>query len=596
MLALLPQSPTLDPITNFAAAKERQKLVLSAMASTGYITTEEAEAAWQEEIVIRPLEQSAPKMIAPHFVLYIRDLLQRDYGEDMYRLGMRVYTTLDLGVQELVQRVVSEKIAEYGVANDANNGAAVVIRAERGEIVAMVGSVDYYNEEIDGQVNMALAPRQMGSSFKPYTYLAAFEEGYTPSSTILDTPITYRTENGQTYTPRNIDGAYHGRITLRRALACSYNVPAVRLLEDIGIDKVLEMTRRVGIRSRADGNYGLSLALGTMEIPLLDHTFGYSIFANHGFAVGQPVPEHVRTPEGRDVEPAAILRIEDYRGNVIREYRPKVKPVVNPAHAYVLTHVLSDEDARRPAFGASAQYLVLDDRPVATKTGSTDGNREALCMGYTPQYVVGVWIGNADRRPMNRLLGSTGAGPIYHEIMKGLHEGLPVVEFRVPPNVVEVALCSQTRRVAQDGCPKFTEVFVEGTEPRERCTLTVHSWGSGDQPSQADSPGPEYEPPEQGIVALTWPSPGATLSGTVAMVGTATRKDLWYHKVEFSRDGSSWTTTEADYMKTNQVVDGTLAMWDTTKVENGTYWLKATLVDVTGNYIETSPIQVTVAN
>ncbi|NPV09758.1 MAG: penicillin-binding protein [Anaerolineae bacterium] len=595
MLTLLPQSPGLDPISNFEAAKARQKLVLSALANTGYITPEEAEAAWQEEIVIRSQQEPGIRAIAPHFVLYVRDLLQRDYGEDMYRLGMRVYTTLDVEIQSLAQRVVAEKIAEYGVPNNASNGAAVVIRPERGEIVAMVGSADYYNEEIDGQVNMALAPRQMGSSFKPYTYLAAFEEGYTARDTILDTPVAYRDELGRIYSPTNIDKAYHGRVTLRQALACSYNVPAVKLLDAIGVDKALNMARRLGITTLPDGYYGLSLTLGTKEIPLLDHTFAYSVFANHGFAVGQPVPEHVRTPGGREVEPAAILRIEDYRGKVIREYRPKVQPVVNPAYAYVLTHVLSDPEARRPAFGASARYLVLDDRPVATKTGSTDQNREALCMGYTPQYVVGTWIGNADRRPMNRLLGSTGAGPIYHEIMKGLHEGLPVVEFRRPSNVLELELCTQSGLLAGKGCPqRVTEVFAEGTQPTERCNLPGHARPGGPGPT-AELPA-EYEPPEQRILVLSYPQAGAVLSGVVPMIGTATGRDLWYHKVEYSLDGENWTTTELDYMKTNQVVDGTLALWDTTQMQNGAYWLKATYVDITGNYVATEPIQVTVEN
>lgn len=596
MLALVPQNPSLNPHDDYDAAKSRQQIVLSSLVEVGYLTPEEAEAAWREPLAVTPPENAAAPMIAPHFVLFVVDRLQQDYGEDMWRLGMHVRTTLDLDAQTMAERIVAEKIAEYGVPNNAENGAAVVIGPEQGEILAMVGSADYYNEDIQGQVNLALAPRQTGSSFKPYTYLAAFEKGYTASTTILDAPVSYRDELGRDYTPVNIDGGYHGLVSLRRALACSYNIPAVKLLEMIGIDAALNMARRLGITTLPEeAHYGLSLTLGAKEIPLLDHTFAYSVLANRGFMVGNSIPEPRLSSSPRTLEPAAVLEITDYRGRTVSQYQPKVEPVVNPAPVYVLTNVLSDPEARSPAFGASAQYLVLPDRPVATKTGSTDQNWEAWCMGYTPQYVVGTWIGNADRRPMNRLLGSTGAGPIYHAIMQGLHEGKPVVEFRRPANVLDVEVCTVTGLLPGDHCAgRTTEVFVAGTEPTRRCTPEDHvALGGTPTPAPTEPIDPAALPEE---VILRYPEPGATLGGVVSILGTATSPKLWYHKVEYSRDGNNWTTTELDYMKTDQVLDGVLAIWDTTPMGNGPYQLRAMVVDNTGNYIETPPVPVTVAN
>jgi len=594
MLALTPQNPSRNPLDNFGSAKRRQQIVLSSLVGAGYLTPEEAEAAWQEPLTVVPATDAAPTMLAPHFALYVQDLLRQDFGEDMWRLGMRVRTSLDMEVQALAEGVVAEKIAEYGVPNNAENGAAVVISPERGEVLAMVGSADYYNEAIQGQVNLALAPRQTGSSFKPYTYLAAFEQGYTAATPILDAPVTFKDDLGRDYSPVNIDGGYHGTVSLRRALACSYNVPAVKLLDMIGVDKVLNMARRLGITTLPEGvHYGLSLTLGAREIPLLDHTFAYSVLANRGFMVGRPIPEPRLSSSPRAIEPAAILEITDYRGRQVYEYRPKVQSVVDPGPVYVLTSILSDPEARRPAFGASAQYLVLPDRPVATKTGSTDENWEGWCMGYTPQYVVGAWIGNADRRPMKRLLGSTGAGPIYHSIMAALHEGKPVVEFRRPSSVVDREVCAVTGLLPADHCgSRVTDVFVLGTEPQKRCTPEDHI-AAGDATPPPTPIDPSTLPKE---VVLRYPEPGMTLSGVVAILGTATAPDLWYHKVEYAHEPGNWITTELDYMKANQVLDGVLAVWDTTAIENGPYQLRAMVVDVTGNYIETPAVPVTVAN
>jgi len=632
MLAHLPQNPSLNPIDNPEMAKRRQEIVLDTMVSQGYLTEEQAEAAKRENLVTRPREEHF-QLQAPHFALYVRDLLEREFGDRAYSLGLRVYTTLDLGIQRVAEQVAAEKIAEYGVARDARNAAVVVMRPSTGEILAMVGSVDYYDEEIDGQVNMALAPRQPGSSFKPYTYLTAFEEGYTAATMILDTPVSYPNPPNRPYSPMNIDRKYHGAVRLRRALGCSYNVPAVKLLNMVGVDKVVATARRLGITTLTEDYYGLSLTLGAEEVRLLDQVFAYSVFANGGHMVGQPVPAEDRRPGFRELEPVAILLAVDSEGNIVKQYtEPEVRRVADPRHVYILNSILSDPEARKPAFGRSADYLVLPDRPVATKTGSTDGNSDAWTVGYTPQYTVGVWVGNADRKKMRGLVGSTGAGPIYHEIMKSLHVGLDVIDFERPPGIVEVEICDLSGMLPTECCPKrVVEVFVEGTEPTETCTMhqlrrvnrETGQEAASDTPAElveerivvvypeeaADwvrenqaglahevTTSPARTSADRDVAIISYPSCGAVLRGKVRILGTATSHNLWYHKVEYSRRGWDWTTVELDYMKTSEVAGGVLATWDTTAVENGTYQLRAVVVDKTGNYVVSEPVEVTVAN
>lgn len=629
-LVAIPQSPALNPIDNAEAAKRRQGIVLDAMVRQGYLSEEEAGATKAGQLVIRSSAERY-QMRAPHFALYVRDLLQHQFGDSMHALGLRAYTTLDMGIQEMAERVAAEKIAEYGVANDCGNAAVVVIRPATGEILAMVGSVDYNNEEIAGQVNMALAPRQPGSSFKPYVYLAAFEQGYTAATMVLDIPTAFDNPPFDPYTPMNIDMKFHGAVRLRQALACSYNVAAVKLLQMLGIPKAVEMARRLGITTITNESYGLSLALGAEEIRLLDHVFAYGTLANGGIMAGRVLPEHERLPGFAELGPVAILLVEDGKGNILQQYtQPELRQVVQPQHVYILTNILSDEEARKPAFGASAANLVLADRPVATKTGSTNERTDGWTMGYTPQYAVGVWIGNADRHSMKQILGSTGAGPIYHAIMEQLHQGQPVVAFPRPEKIVEAEVCDLSGQLPNDYCPRrVKEVFVEGSEPKDRCTMhqLVRINRQTGQLATADTPADQIEervftvypaeaaawaqenstpqPPTGvgevpegvlGAIRISYPGAGAVLSGIVSITGTALSGNLWYHKVEFSQDGVNWTTCEADYMKTAQVDGGILATWDTTTVANGSYLLRAMVVDNTGNYVSTDPIAVTVAN
>lgn len=630
MIEQIVQYPAMNPINNYDLAKRRQEIVLDVMALQGYITPEEAYAAKQEELVIRSATERY-ELQAPHFAIYVRDLLEEQYGDSMYRMGLSVYTTLDWDIQTMAQEAAAARIAEVGPDHDATNAAVVVMRPSTGEILAMVGSVDYYNEEIDGEVNMALAPRQPGSSFKPYTYLAAFEQGYTAATMVMDIPTTFANPPNEPYAPVNIDGNYHGAIRLRRALACSYNIPAVKLVDMIGVRSAVSMARRLGITTLNEDYYGLSVTLGAAEVRLLDAAFAYSTFANGGVMAGEPIPSWTTNRSTAPLQPVAILLIRDSQGNILKQYdHPETVQVVDPRPVYILTSILSDASARAPAFGASGANLVLDDRPVAAKTGSTNENTDAWVMGYTPQYTVGVWIGNADRHKMRNLLGSTGAGPIFHDIMEQLHEGLPVAQFTRPDGIVEARICNLSGLLATDDCPDaVTEVFVAGTEPTTYCTMhqvfrinretgklaTVYTPPElVDErvyeiyPAEAadwvreqgiEQPPTEYDPlPEDASgsseAAIFSPTAYQYVKGIVDIVGNAHCDNFAVYRLKYGQglNPSAWMTIGGD--NGNQVDHGLLAQWDTTGL-SGLYTIQLSVVD--NNQVErTANLQVTVDN
>jgi len=630
MLAHIPQYPAMNPIDNYDLAKKRQELVLDAMVRQGYITPEQAYAAKQEELQIHPPTERF-EIKAPHFSIFVRNLLEQEYGEAMYRKGLRVYTTLDLDVQQMAQEIAAQKIAEYGPEHDASNAAVVVMRPQTGEILAMVGSVDYYNEEIDGQVNMALAPRQPGSSFKPFTYLTAFEQGYTAATMLMDIPTTFPDPPNEPYSPMNIDLKYHGAVRLRSALACSYNIPAVKLLDMVGVQNVVQTAKRLGITTLNNDYYGLSLTLGGGEVRLLDMVFAYSTFANGGIMAGQPVPEWRMRPGLRQLEPAAILLIEDSEGNILKRYdQPSTVRVAQPQQVYILTSILSDPEARRPAFGASGLNLVLKDRPVAVKTGSTNEFWDAWTIGFTPQYTVGVWVGNTDHHKMRHMPGSVGAGPIWHDIMERLHEGLPVVTFQRPPGIVEETICALSGQLATENCPHTRrEIFVEGTQPTTYCSMhqvfrinretgrlatvytppelveervyEVYPPEAADWVRENNIPQPptEYDPlPEQAAgsaeAAILSPKPYQYVRGVIEIIGNAHTANFQFYRLKFGEglNPSAWMTIGSDHG--NQVDHGLLEYWDTTGL-SGLYTIQLSVVD--NNQVERlANVQVTVDN
>lgn len=480
-LAGLPQAPGVyDIFTNREDTLNRHVQVLDLMVQLSdeknciYVSTNvqpvciDANSAARAavEIADYQFEIRENNMRFPHWVTYIRYQLEQLYDPQMiYRTGFTVYTTIDPNLQELAERVVKEQIstlADFSVSN----GALVAIQPSTGQILSMVGSADFSNEEIDGQVNMTINPRQPGSSIKPLTYAAAFEKGWTPSTLIWDVPSEFPPSGDpndprEPYKPINYDEKFHGPVTVRSALANSYNIPAVKTLDFVGIydnkntreeEGFIAFAKRMGINSFTREDYGLALTLGGGEVTLLDLTTAFSIFANQGIKVN----------------PVSILKIEDYSGNVLFQYKPEdPKPVIRQEHAYLISSILSDNRARTPMFGENSLLRMPFD--AAAKTGTTNDFRDNWTMGYTPDLAAGVWVGNADYSPMLNTTGLTGAAPIWSTFMR---EAVPYITndnptpFRRPGGIVDKVICSISGTEPSEGCPDVrTEIFASDQPP-----------------------------------------------------------------------------------------------------------------------------------
>ncbi len=450
LLAGLPQSPSAyDPFLHRAAARERQRTVLSRMVAAGYIDEAEADAASREPLVFN----STPFPIeAPHFVVYVQALLEEMLGrERVEKGGLRVYTTLDLDMQAAAEATARRHVEELGDRN-VSNAALVALDPSSGQILAMLGSVDYFDEKIDGAVNVAISPRQPGSAIKPILYAAALGMGLTPATPIYDVHTAFTTRQGELFVPNNYDGLFHGIVPLRIALASSFNVPAVRVLRQVGLERFLNLASALGISTFGNRDrFDLSLTLGGGEVTLLDLTSAYAAFASGGLR--------------RD--PVAILRVEDASGNVLHEWQPAPdQQVLSPQVAYLITDILSDEQARVPGFGW-ASPLDLS-RPAAAKTGTTTDWRDNWTVGYTPDLVTGVWVGNADNQPMRNVSGITGAAPIWHDFMEQALKAAAPREFPRPDGLVQEEVCSPMGGRPGPWCQdRRLELFIAGTEPQE---------------------------------------------------------------------------------------------------------------------------------
>ncbi len=456
LIAGIAQYPALyDPYTNWEASRGRQGDVLRLMVQHGFITPDEATAAWLEFEDRDPssfLAQRRADFPAPHFVLWVRQQLEDQYGPEIVsKGGLRVTTTLDPVTQRQAELAVRDGVAQLQEREvNARNAALVALDPNSGEILAMVGSPDYNDAGSSGQVNMAIQPRQTGSAIKPLTYLAAFErptDYWTPATVIQDEPTAFPDGPGRPpYTPKNYDGRFHGPVSVRSALANSYNIPAVKALQHVGIPALKEVAARLGISTLTREDYGLSLTLGGGEVSPLEMTAAFAAFANGGFRI----------------EPRAILTVENEEGDLLYDGgQPARFAAMTPEHAYLITSILSDAEARRPAFGASARWLELPGRPAAAKTGTTNDWRDGWTVGYTPALAAGVWVGNADNTPMSQDgSGSVTAAPIWRQFMQQAHEGRPVQAFTRPPGVVEVEICGDTGALPRPDCSnRRTEVF-----------------------------------------------------------------------------------------------------------------------------------------
>ncbi|NPV67350.1 MAG: penicillin-binding protein 1C [Anaerolineae bacterium] len=465
MLAGLPQAPAVyNPLENPEAAKERQKTVLRLMAEQGYITQEEARRAENE-----PLQfAAAPFPIeAPHFVMAVWEELTRRFPEALYRGGLTVTTTLDLDWQRAAERIARRHLArlnmpdETGQGHNVNNAALVALDPYTGHVLAMLGSPDYFNERISGAYNAALAPRQPGSALKPFTYAAAFDptlpDPWTAATMVLDVETPFVTRRLESYTPANFALVEHGPVRVREALASSYNIPAVAALDHIGVDALVRLLTRLGVSTlAANPRIDLAVTLGGGEVRLLELTAAYAGLANGGYRV----------------EPALIMQVEDTAGKRLYtwEHRPLTDRVLDERVAWLITDILSDNSARIPAFGPASVLQI--GRPAAAKTGTTTDFRDNWTLGYTPNLVVGVWVGNADNTPMREVTGISGAGPIWHDFMREALLGQPQLSFQRPDGLIQVEVCALSGLLPTDACTqRVREWFIPGTEPTTYDTI-----------------------------------------------------------------------------------------------------------------------------
>jgi penicillin-binding protein 1C len=469
LLAGLPQSPVeLDPYTNPEGVKARQWLVLNMMISEGFIDRAQAEAAYLEPLNFAAQEVS---LQAPHFAVYVRQQLEETYGADtVANGGFRVTTTLDLDFQRLAEETARRHVGLIDPSHNLTNAALVALKPGTGEILAMVGSVDYRDETIDGHVNVTLSPQQPGSAIKPLTYalaLAPVDGGdprWTAADLLWDVEVDYPQFDGETYSPVNYDGRFRGPVRLRDALANSYNIPAVLLLQDVGVPRLLEFGRALGIHSWTgdSSNYGLALTLGGGEVTPLELTTAYATFANNG----------------NRTQPVSILKVERANGEVLYEYQPEQPArVIDERAAYLISHILDDDRARVPAMG-SPNPMDLP-FPAAVKTGTTNDYRDNWTVGYTPGLAVGVWTGNTDNSPMVDISGLTGAAPLWSAYMQAVYSNSdfvsrlavngqqPPADFIRPPGLTERPVCAlESAAIGSTECATAgNELFLESSLP-----------------------------------------------------------------------------------------------------------------------------------
>jgi len=553
---------------------------------------------------------------------------------------------VDLDIQRIAEEEARAQVAalqEQG--KDVSNAAVVVTRARTGEILAMVGSIDYWNEEIDGNVNVATAPRQPGSSFKPFSYVTAFHQGHTAAEMVMDVHSCFDDYPNPPYCPENYDRNYHGSQSFRTALARSYNIPAVKVLNLVGVGNVIRTSHATGLNTLNQDldYYGLSLTLGGGEVWLLDMVYAYGVFANGGVMMGQPTK--LARPGYRELDPVSILRVEDTNGQVMDEYKqPQARTVVladgrelSPQEAFLLTNVLSDNNSRAAAFGSNSALRLS--RPAAAKTGTTTDFRDVWTIGYTPQIVTGVWVGNNDNTPMEGVSSSRGAAPIWHNVMERIYNeghaerllGTLVETFERPPGMTNMEVCAVSGLLPTQHCPnRVNALFIEGTEPTAYCNVhraervnrvsgklatactppelveervyEVYPPEAADWVREQGIPQPPTQrdeiygcSPEGGEVVILDPTLGGHVREIVPVVGNARSGDFAFYRLEFGEglNPSAWSQIGGDHY--NQVDQNVLEYWDVRGLKDGLYTLQLTVVDHSQSF-RRATIYVTVDN
>jgi len=505
LIGILPSPSTYSPLSNAPSIAQRQEgIVLSDMVKDTIISQADADFAQRQKIIFRPKPELPTNIAAPHFALSIKDQLTKQYGEEyLARSGFIVKTTIDLPLQQYAETIVKQQIS-YLKYNKATNGAAVVIDPSNGEILAYVGSIDWNNDQF-GKVDMVNTPRQPGSSFKPIVYAKAMEDRDITTATVLhDVPTTF-TGN---YKPLDYDRRFRGDVLVRRALSNSLNIPAVEVMQTIGIASALDMAKTLGISTlKQTSDYGLSLVLGSGETKLLEMTNVYATFAN----------------QGKYTPTSGILEIKDKYGEKTFTYQPQDTQALSPEVSFLISSILSDTNARAEEFGNA---LTIS-RVAAVKTGTTDEFRNALTIGYTPQVAVGVWVGNNDNTPMDNVAGSLGAAPIWRLIMEHYLLGKPIIKF-VPPSAIESQLICYSNGLKSNYATRsaYTEYFLSGTQPSGDCNAPAQPTDiPTDTPAPAqptDTPiptdTPEVQPtPTNTPVPTLGPSPTNTTLPTITV-------------------------------------------------------------------------------
>ncbi len=447
-LAGLPQAPSLySPHSNPQAAYKRRDEVLKAMVNLGFLTKKQ-----EQEIKNKPIEILPPKTLikAPHFVFYVKNQLENLYGlKQVEEGGLRVKTTLDLRIQEEAEKILKEELEKISYLN-VTNGAILVTKPSTGEILAMVGSIDYFKQPW-GAYNVVTALRQPGSSIKPLLYALALENNYTAATIIDDSPVVFKIPGSLPYLPVNYDGRFHGKVPLRYALANSYNIPAVKVINDLGVNNFINYAEKLGIDTwKNRDRYGLSLSLGGGEVTMIDMAEAFGVLANLGYRVNLNYQVEITSRNNEILKKISSFKIKEMDEGV----------------AYIINDILSDNYARIWAFGSNS-FLEIPGYKVAVKTGTTNDKRDNWTIGYTPEFLVVVWVGNNDNSPMNPYLtsGITGAAPIWNRVMSYLLKNYSQKEnywYKKPENIVE-KICYFGRK----------EYFIKGTTDKISCRQSL---------------------------------------------------------------------------------------------------------------------------
>lgn len=507
-LAAIPQLPTYySPYGNNRASLDaRKNIVLDRMLQYGYITQEEHDKAKKETVTFSRQQQNS--IIAPHFVFYLEQQLEQEYGPDVATQGLTVISTIDVDLQKQAQNIVADYAAKNQVRFNASNAAMVALDPKTGQVLAMVGSRDYFDTAIDGNYNAALALRQPGSSFKPFVYATDLQKGFTPDTILFDLPTQFSTvcspsdnfnDTPPCYAPGNFDSKFRGPMTFTTALAQSINIPAVKALYLAGIPNVLTLAKNMGITSLGQPrDYGLSLALGAAEVRLLDLTSAYSAFANDG----------TLNP------PTGILKITDSHGNVVQEYKDQPRQVLDSEIAREMSSMLSNNEARFPEYPADNPFH-FPGYDVAAKTGTTNESRDAWTIGYTPSIAIGVWAGNNDNTPMVKEIAGYIVAPMWHDIMQYALTKYPQ-EFFTPPAPEPGDLPGALRGLNSDGAAYHDILYwVNKDDPR------------GGGTSRGDIQFPYWEYPLSGYVpGMDYSSTSSSTMQTETSASTTSSKQL----------------------------------------------------------------------